>query len=209
MLLFGHIGITTGVVKACDILASKGWPADSYEPSSSSRFMLAVHKRLLSLYRLLNRIRCRLGSIDYRLVLLGSLLPDVLDKPAWLLTFGGIFPTGRGWGHTFLFNFLLLIVGLILVRCNKSWLVVISLSSFTHLVLDEMWNNPVTLWWPLLGQFGKVETAGWMPWLLHLLLSDPGTYIPEIIGLAVILLLGHRLLVSRTFTNFIKTGAIR
>ncbi len=84
MLLFGHIGITTGVVKACDILASKGWTVDNYEPISSSRLMLAVHKRLLPLYRLLNRIRCRLGSIDYRLVLSGSLLPDALDKPVWL-----------------------------------------------------------------------------------------------------------------------------
>ncbi len=209
MLLFGHTGITAGIVKACDILASKGQPANSYEPISSSQFMLAVHKRLLPLYRLPNRIRCRLGSIDYRWVLLGSLLPDILDKPMWLFAFGDIFPTGRAWGHTFLFNFLLFIFGLILLKYKKSGLLVISLCSFTHLLLDEMWKNPVTLWWPLLGRFRKVETVGWMSGLLHSLFTDPGTYIPEIIGLAVILLFGYRLIVGKNITSFVETGAIR
>src|SRR2546427_13262639 len=42
--------------------------------------------------------------IDYRLVLLGSILPDLIDKPrAFLLSL-----EGRLWAHTFLFLFAIL-----------------------------------------------------------------------------------------------------
>ena len=208
MLLFGHTGITAGIVKACDILGSINRPLGSYQPDSSSRFSLTIRKKRLRLYHWLNGIRSQKGLIDYRLVLLGSLLPDILDKPSWLFASSDIFPSGRGYGHTFLFNLLLFICGLILIKYKKSWLLIISLSSIIHLILDPMWDNPVTLWWPLLGPFHRVETAGWLLNIIHAVSSDPGTYIPEIMGLIIILSLGCRLLVSKNIVNFIRTGAI-
>jgi len=204
MLLFGHIGITVGIAYACDVFADRS--GNNHEPNPGSRLSVTVHKILLTLRRALDRVRHRLGSIDYRVVLLGSLLPDILDKPLWLFASGGSWPSGRAWGHTFLFNFLLFVVGLILIRYRKSWLVVISLSSFIHLVLDQMWANPVVLWWPLLGPFQRAGTAGWMPDIIHSLFSNASTYIPEIIGLVVILLLGYRLLLNKDITGFIKEG---
>ena len=206
MLLFGHTGITVGIVKACDILINR--PLNSYQPDSSSRFSLAVPKKWLSLHHRLNGIGRQLGSIDYRVVLLGSLLPDIVDKPSWLFASIDILASGRSYGHTFLFNLALFICGLILIKYKKSWLLVISLSSIIHLISDQMWNNPVTLWWPLLGPFHRIDTTNWLSDMIHGLPSNPGWYIPEIIGLLIILLVGYRLIVGKRMRNFIRTGAI-
>jgi len=71
-----------------------------------------------------------------------------------------------------------------------------------------MWDMPVTIWWPLLGPFHSVETTGWLPGIIQALSSDPGTYIPEIIGLVIILALGYRLIVKKGMLNFLRNGAI-
>lgn len=208
MLLFGHTGITTGIFKACDILSSINRSLNSYQPDSSSGSGITAPKKPLPLCRRLNGIRHQLGSIDYRLVLLSSLLPDILDKPWWLFATSDIFPSGRDYAHTFLFNLLLFIGGLILIKYKKSWLLISSLSSIIHLILDQMWARPVILWWPLLGPFQRVETTGWLSNILHALTSDPGTYIPEIIGLIILLLMGYGLIVRENIGSFIRTGAM-
>lgn len=208
MLLFGHTGITAGIVKIGDILSSMSRPLDNCYPDSSSGASPTILKKLLPFCRRINGIRHQLGSIDYRLVLLGSLLPDIIDKPSWLIAFSDIFPSGRAYGHTVLFNIVLLICGLTLTKYKKSWLLIISLSSIIHLILDQMWTNPVVLWWPLLGPLQKVEITGWMSDIMQRLSSNPGTYIPEIIGLIIILLMGYGLIVKKNSIRFIRTGAI-
>lgn len=203
MLLFGHIGITAGVVKAGDILASMTRPDNSYQMDSSSK--------RLRLHYLLNGIKGRLGSIDYRMVLLGSLLPDIIDKPVWLFTtrFTSEMPlSGRAYAHTLLFNLILFIGGLVLIRYRKSWLLIISLSSFVHLILDQMWRSPAVLLWPLLGPMCKVETAGWLSNIIEALFSYPEVYIPEIIGLVIVLLFAYRLVMRKGIISFIRGGTI-
>ena len=206
MLLFGHTGIVAGVAKACEILGSVSRPPDIYQPDAGSRFAQTIRKKRF--FRPLNSPKNRTGSIDYRLVLLGSLLPDILDKPLWFLSSGDIFASGYDYGHTFLLSLALLICGLILLRYRKSWLLIISSGSFIHLICDQMWNTPVTLWWPLLGPFLRLETTGWVLNIWQALFSRPSVYIPEIIGLIALLLLGYRLLVSKSIIKFIRTGAI-
>jgi len=208
MLLFGHIGITAGVVKACDTLVSMSRPDNSYEPGSSSRFGIVIRKQRLRLHHLLSGIKGRIGSIDYRIVLLGSLLPDIIDKPLWLLAVGYIAPSGRGYAHTLLFNLALFICGLILVRYRKSWLLIISLCSFMHLIFDQIWNSPVVLLWPLLGPIPEKETVGWLFNIIQGLFSYPSVYIPEIIGLVIVLLFAYRLMIRRSFISFIRGGAV-
>lgn len=208
MLLFGHIGITAGVVKACDTLVSMSRPDNSYEPGSSSRFGIVIRERRLRLHHLLSGIKGRIGSIDYRIVLLGSLLPDIIDKPLWLLAVGYIAPSGRGYTHTLLFNLALFTCGLILFRYRKSWLLIISLCSFMHLIFDQIWNSPVVLLWPLLGPLPVKETVGWLFNIIQALFSYPSVYIPEIIGLVIVLLFAYRLMIRRSFISFIRSGAV-
>ncbi len=201
MLLFAHLGITTGIVKICDIVAGTAEPIGTEESDAANLKRLCLCSA--------HRIRGLLSAIDYRMVLLGSMLPDILDKPTWLFAFGDIFPTGRGYAHSFLFNLILLVCALVLFRHGKSWLLAISLSSFAHLLLDQMWNGPTVLWWPLRGPLPQVETAGWLSHIMQGLSTDPSVYIPEVVGLVILLSLSSRVVVMKDVMNFIRTGVIR
>ena len=210
MLFFGHIGITAGVVKACDILVSMTRPDNSYQPDSGLKFGKIIGKERLRLHYVLNGVKGRLGSIDYRIVLLGSLLPDIIDKPVWFFVTSLTSDTslsGRDYAHTLLFNLALFISALVLIRYRKSWLLVISLSSFMHLIFDQIWNSPGVLLWPLLGPLPKEETVGWMSNIIQGLFSYPEVYIPEIIGLAIVLLFAYRLVKGGNIISFIRDGA--
>ncbi|MFC2034315.1 metal-dependent hydrolase [Chloroflexota bacterium] len=184
MLILGHIGITAGVFKAGNILTNM---------SSVSR---------------LDRIKSQLGLIDYRLVLVGSLLPDLIDKPIWFIVGDSAYLSGRDYAHSLLFNLFLLFGGLILVKYKKLWLLVISLSSFMHLIFDQIWNCPVVLFWPLLGPLYKKETTGWMSGILQVLFSSPEVYVPEIIGLIIMINFVYRLIMKKKTISFLKEGII-
>ena len=204
MLFFSHIGITTGLVKVCQELVTCRKPCYSeicLKPQSGTA---QSRKRVL-----LNIIRDKMKSIDYRFVLLGSLLPDIIDKPIWVFTSNNFKWGGRGYAHTFLFSFLLFIVGFMLVtRWKKNWLITISLCSFIHLVFDHMWLNTTTLWWPLLGSIQRTITAGWLPSLWHGLISNPYDYVTETMGFIITLYIGLRLIMSGRVMQFLKTGDI-
>lgn len=204
MLFFGHIGITTGIVKVCQelIMASKLGHNKTYlEPQSGT---VSSTKRLL-----LDGIRDKMRSIDYRFVLLGSLLPDIIDKPVWMFTNSNFQWNGRGYAHTLLLNFVLLVIGLILAtRRNKTRLLTISLSSFIHLVFDQMWLNPTTLLWPLMGPIQRGPTIGWLASLWHGLISNPYIYISETMGFIITLYIALCLMVSGRMMHFLKTGDI-
>ena len=211
MLLFGHIGITAGVVKAYDILVSMAKPGSSYQLNPSAKFSTAVENKHLHPSYLSGGMKGQTGSIDYRLVLLGSLLPDIVDKPVWFLVTnlaGDISLSGRDYTHSLLFNLVLFIGGLALIRYGKSWLLIISLSSFMHLILDQMWNSPAALLWPLLGPLPKEETVGWVSNMFHALFSYPEIYIPEIMGLVIVLLFAYRLVMKKSVISFIRDGAV-
>ncbi|MFC2014423.1 metal-dependent hydrolase [Chloroflexota bacterium] len=189
MLFFGHIGITAGAAKACDICLSMAEPG-------GNRF-----------FPWLGSLKTRIGEVDYRMVLLGSLLPDIIDKPIFLLV-GGISLSGRDYAHTLLFSLVLLVVALVLIGFKKPRLLIVSLSVLLHLVFDQIWNNPVTLFWPLLGPLSGGDTYGWMPGIAYGLFNYLGTYVPEIIGLVIVLLFAYRLMKRKGIISFIKEGAI-
>ena len=194
-MFFGHIGITTGIVRASDILLSVSKAGDS-------------DGKRLRLHHWLNRVKGWLGAIDYRMVILGSLLPDIIDKPMWFLAGGVISLSGRDYAHTILFNLVLLLGGLVLIRHGKSRLFIISLSSFMHLIFDQLWRVPVVLMWPLLGPLPKREIGGWVTSILQRLFSSPVVYVPEIIGLVVMLLLAYGLVKRKSVINFLGDGTV-
>jgi inner membrane protein len=208
MLFFAHIGITAGAAKTCDIFLSLTKHGKSQESDSHSEGVPVIGRQRLRLSHLLSRMKSRIDPIDYRMVLLGSLLPDIIDKPVFLLTANNVSFSGRAYAHTLLFNLILLIAGLVLIRYRKFWLLIISLSSFMHLILDQMWNSPAVLFWPLLGPLPKGETAGWVSSMYHSLYSCPEVYIPEIIGFVIILLFAYSLVKRKSIISFIKSGAI-
>ena len=204
MLFFGHIGITTGVVKICQelTLGRQSSHNEVLQKSQSGKVQSRQHNTR-------DNIRDKIASIDYRFVLLGSLLPDIIDKPMWLFTANNLGWAGRGYAHTFLFSLLLLIGGLILAtRWNKTWLITVAVGCFFHLIFDQMWLNPTALWWPLLGPIPREAPAGWLFSLAEGLMSNPYVYISETVGFIITCYIGLRLMISGRVRYFLKTGDI-
>lgn len=119
--------------------------------------------------------------VDIRFLLIGSLLPDIVDKPVGLLLFRETFSNGRIFCHTLLFLGLLSLAGIYFYRRGgKTWLLALSFGTFTHLILDQMWRSPRTLLWPVYGfAFEKIDLTGWMSNIFYALLTDPAVYVPE------------------------------
>jgi len=152
----------------------------------------------------------RVKGMDYRLVLLGSMLPDLIDKPLGLLAPGLGLGTGRGIAHTLVFALVLLVGGLFFYGAGRRGLLHVALASAGHLVLDCIWQLPRVLFWPLYGfTFPTVGRSGILSQLAawwHTLWTTPGVFIPEIIGVAIILAFALRLRRRGVFSKFIKSG---
>jgi hypothetical protein len=124
-------------------------------------------------------------KMDYRLIFIGSLLPDIIDKPVGMI----LLPlnNGRVFGHTLLFVLILLLIGL---KYRKSSL---AFAAFLHLIEDEIWSEPETLFWPLLGfEFPTKEHASFYEYIERIISeytpSLSHVFISEIIGLVIILI---------------------
>jgi inner membrane protein len=91
--------------------------------------------------------------VDYRLVAVGSLLPDLVDRAqrAWF----GVrrsSPDQHFLGHTLLLNVPLLLTGIYFWRRHGNpKLLSLSVAAMTHLLVDPVVRSPGTLLWPLFG----------------------------------------------------------
>jgi membrane-bound metal-dependent hydrolase YbcI (DUF457 family) len=174
MLLFGHLGITLGIY-----------------------FGLRVF---------VPRLRT---IIDPRYLAIGALLPDLIDKPLGRVIFASTFENGRIIGHTLLLSFIFFLIGLYFYNKRRD-IIVLSLASgsFFHLMVDQMWARPKTLFWPFFGlSFPKDRTdyTG-IEYLFKMLRQsfEPGlsnAFIPEIIGMVVIIILTFHWLIKRYGQN--------
>ncbi len=182
MLLFAHPGITLGVATiAADVVNRKpSW--------------------FVSLSRYL----------DIRWLLVGSLLPDIIDKPVGQYIFRDTFNNGRIFSHTLLFLIVIAVIGFYLLKKYRwVWMLSLAAGTFMHLILDEMWQTPQTLFWPLLGfSFPFVELEGWASNIWKLIFSDPRYYVPEIVGLIILLILCWQLIRRKKVLAFIKYGKV-
>ncbi|MCX6701425.1 MAG: metal-dependent hydrolase [Methanomicrobiales archaeon] len=86
----------------------------------------------------------------------GSVLPDLIDKPLGHIFLANTLNYGRIYGHTLLFFFALLIAGLLLFpvypRAGPLILALVA-GILSHQFLDFMWTEPVNWSWPLSGPF--------------------------------------------------------
>lgn len=212
MLLFGHIGITLGAAALLiNTLPCKGFPKASENEGVESSHHCSEPAATLHGFTSHKILRFAYpGSyFDIGLLSIGSLLPDIIDKPLGLLFFRETFSNGRIFCHTLLFLVLLVMSGLYLYRCHsKTWMLVFSFGTFMHLILDQMWQSPQTLFWPGYGfHFEKTGIANWMPNILHALLTAPEVYVPELAGLVIVIWFMGILLYKRKAYPFVKHGS--
>lgn len=108
---------------------------------------------------------------DYRLLLMGALLPDIIDVPV-----------GQArWAHSVTFAIVVLTVVMLATfgrRPVRRTLLGLPIGILLHLVFDGVWTSTAVFWWPFTGSWGDVAVPsldrGW--WNLAL----------EAIGLALI-----------------------
>ena len=147
-------------------------------------------------------------ALDYRLLLVGSMLPDIIDKPLGMWLLRESLSNGRIFGHTLFFAGLLAVVGLYLyLRRRRVGALCLALGTVAHLILDEMWLTPSTLFWPLRGlSFEQMDIEGWLPGILNSLVTEPTVYVPEIIGVILLALFFGRIICYGKLTNFLRNG---
>lgn len=213
MLLFGHVGVTLGasILAAAAVRrvrrAGKQSDDGSDSPSSSLQVGVAIgHRR----YRVRSWLAALGEAFDIRFILVGSLLPDIIDKPLGMVLLRETLSNGRIYSHTLLFLALIGASGLFVYRrSSRTWLLALMLGTGTHLVLDSMWRSPRTLFWPAYGfAFEKVEFDHWVQGLWHLLVTNPATYITEIVGLIVMAWFLWNLFREGKIWSFIRRGRI-
>ena len=143
----------------------------------------------------------RPGTVDYRLVLLGALLPDLIDKPLGAL----LDLDARLWAHTLFF------VGVVLAASavpRARLLFSVGIGILTHLLLDRIWEQPSVVLWPALGWSfppGGPDLEGF----LEVLLRDPYVQAGEVAGLIVLVLFAraHGIRSWAALRSFLRHGA--
>jgi hypothetical protein len=140
--------------------------------------------------------------IDYRLVLFGAILPDLIDKPlGYFLGIGG-----RTWSHTFLFLYAILALSFV---PRLTFFRLIGFGVATHLLLDQMWNLPRIVLYPAYGWTFPREAFTpdvWFDALLH----DPYVQFGEIAGIAILVAFAFRMRIRSVaaFVEFVRHGTV-
>lgn len=131
------------------------------------------------------RYAFRDDRMDLRFLALGALVPDLIDTPIGLLAYG-TFESVRLFAHSLLFGALVMAVVVLSTRRGrprKRWMPM-AIGVLMHLVLDAMWADPATLWWPFLGaSFASsgLATAGDV---VSSILTDWRVWALEVVGAA-------------------------
>jgi membrane-bound metal-dependent hydrolase YbcI (DUF457 family) len=135
-------------------------------------------------------------AVDYRLVMAGALLPDVVDAP-W---------GGARYAHTLVFAAALLVAVMLLTvghRRARRRLLGLPIGVLVHLVLDGLWTTPHAFWWPFKGW----ALAGRLPSLQHAVVV---TVLEEVAGAIAIIWCVRRFALTdpaRRMT-FLRTGRV-
>jgi membrane-bound metal-dependent hydrolase YbcI (DUF457 family) len=147
------------------------------------------------------------GGLDYRFLILGSILPDLVDKPLGLFILREELSNGRIFAHSLLFVVLLLLAALAWRRSAGPALSLLALGSAAHLALDRLWMDPNTLLWPLLRwRPERQDVSDWPEQMLEQLFTDPYVYVSEVVGAALVAALLASLLARRGLRGFALSG---
>ena len=186
MLVLAHAGITLGI----SVLAGNVAKYQN-KPKGVAAWISSFYQR-----------------IDFRILLIGSLLPDIIDKPLGGVIFREELSSGRLYAHTLLFLIILAVAGLWLYRSRGSiWMLVLAFGTFIHHLLDQVWLMPQTMLWPILGlEFERLPVDDWLELWLRNFFSRPDVFIPEFIGLGVLLWWGIILLNRKKVGVFLRYG---
>lgn len=147
-------------------------------------------------------------EIDYRGAAMAALLPDLIDKPI-TLTFMSGSGTSQGPCHTLLGQSLLTAAT---AQLKQTWIPYALLAN-SHLLLDQMWKYPRTLFFPFSGRFDRWKFMGTPSAMLEAyaeIATRPEIVVVEAIGVALLgwFVRQHRLHKSGPLKRFLRAGRL-
>ncbi len=142
------------------------------------------------------------SAVDFRLVLVGSILPDLIDKPLGAI----LHLDARLWAHSLLFLAALLLLSLLPALRGMRW---VGFGDAVHLLVDLIWQQPQVALWPILGlafPAGEQSFGGY----LYILLTDPYVQFGEIVGTLILIAVAWRYRLYRwpALRQFLKDGRL-
>lgn len=198
MIFFGHLGLTLAVTRTADKITINRKHTD------------------------------RIMGIDYRVVLVGSLLPDIIDKSILFFISGEKFKTGRLYAHSLLFALILFIIGIaVWYAYKKSLGIILAACSFVHLILDNMWSQLKVFLWPVYAFLPLEISKSLQVWSQHFvkttaakqtaesssvliqILTDPYLFITEIVGVFILMYFFLDLVKKKQIVRFLKSGKLK
>ncbi len=148
--------------------------------------------------------------VDYRYVLVGAVVPDVIDAATCpFYDCGG----GRGVAHSLLTNVAVTVAIILLLR-GPTRLAVFGLGVgwLLHLVGDAMWDAPRTFFWPIAGtKFARAPAEVYSWELFTDPLAHAWTWAGELAGVAVLVwfVVAFRLYDHDRLRRFARDGYLR
>ena len=152
-----------------------------------------------------------LARLDYRLLAICALLPDLIDKPLAILVFTDAH-TSQLMAHSLSFNLALLVLTLLFWKKALPYVLAFN----AHLLLDRMWHHTESFWWPLFGwntfwQYKFMNTPQAMVNVyLDIVTRYPQVWVVELAAAVVLLwfLYRHELYRWSTLKRFTLTGLV-
>ena len=81
--------------------------------------------------------------------------------------------------------------------------------SFMHDMEDQSLRWPQVLLWPLKGwSFPKEDLNAWLSGVYRAIVTEPDVFIPELVGICILIVAAARVIVNRRFQYALKTGHI-
>lgn len=147
--------------------------------------------------------------IDLRYLAIGSILPDLIDKPIGKVIFASTFANGRIIGHTLLFSFLLALAGIYLYQKKRDARgLALASGSFFHILEDQVWGRPQTFLWPLLGWGFPRDSIDYTGLEYLIIMFEKSfepefsqTFIAEVLGAGIIIIFAGSWLKKRLNKN--------
>lgn len=162
--------------------------------------------------------------IDYRIVALGSILPDIIDKPLVQIIYGLRNHEGHLIAHSFIFSALLITLGIIIFFMNKNKnALLLGICSLIHQLFDKAILLPNIFLLPdvnssnfiLLKRFEFVHNITLPIYTRFPYLRDTMTYfekpyvfIAEVIGFIIIVYFVCKLLKNKKHMDFLNHGRL-
>lgn len=123
-------------------------------------------------------------KVDIRFLLLGAVLPDLIDLPVGTLILADRYATGELWAHSLTMASLYMAVVLLATRRGRRRraFMAVGVAWLFHLLLDGMWTDPEVFFWPFFGWEIPAGEAPFWSAAWDRASADPWRWALEIIG---------------------------